>query len=186
VKGGVKIASLTEGGAAEKAGLKVGDIIVEFAGVAIRETPDLQRRVASVTPGKPTDVTVLREGQRTSLRVTIGEMPSDEPIASATPDEGWGLRVEAVGADLAQRLPTQSSAGALIVDVFAGSPAEAAGLRRGDIVLELDGRPVDTPAALVRELAQVKPGGTVRLYVHRPGAEGVRHFVMLERREREP
>lgn len=183
---GVLVGGVMPGGPAEAAGLKAGDIIVEFAGVAIRETPDLQRRVASVTPGKPTDVTVLREGQRTSLRVTIGEMPSDEPVASATPDEGWGLRVESVGPDLAQRLPTQSSVGALVVDVFAASPAEAAGLRRGDIILELDGRPVDNPAALVRELGQVKPGDAVRLYVHRPGAETARHFVMLERREREP
>jgi serine protease Do len=185
-RAGVLFGGVMPAGPAEAAGLRIGDIIVEFGGVAIRETPDLQRRVASITPGQPTDLTVLREGQRVSLRVTIGEMPSDDPVAATAPDEGWGLRVESVGPELAQRLPTQSTIGALVVDVYSGSPAEAAGLRRGDILLELDGRPLDNPAALVRELAQVQPGQAVRLYVHRQGADGSRHFVMLERRERQP
>jgi serine protease Do len=154
--------------------------------VSIKETPDLQRRVASVTPGHPTDVTILREGQRLSLRVTVGEMPADDTVASATPDETWGLRVDVVSPELAQRLPAQSGPGIVVVDVFSGSPADVAGLRRGDVILELDGRPLNDPAAFVKELAQIKPGQAVRLYVHRPAGDGSRHFVMLERREPEP
>jgi serine protease Do/serine protease DegQ len=179
-RAGVLVGGVMPGGPAETAGLRVGDIVVEFDGAQIRETPDLQRRVASVSPGRPLDVVVVREGQRVPVRVTVGEMPSDDVVTAATPDEGWGLRVDTIQPEVAQRLPAQVSGGVAIVDVFSGSAAEAAGLRRGDIIVDVDGRPVDDPAALVRELARVPAGTAVRLYVHRPGGEG-RHFVMLER-----
>ena len=183
---GVLVGGVMPGGPADAAGIRIGDIIVDFDGMPIKETPDLQRRVAGIAPGRPTGLVVLREGQRVTLRVAIGEMPSDEPVAATAPDESWGLRIEPVSPEIAQRLPSQASAGVAVVDVYSGSPAEAAGLRRGDIILEIDGRPLDAPATLVRDLEKVKPGDAVRLYIHRPGAEGGRQFVVLERREREP
>jgi S1-C subfamily serine protease len=73
-----------------------------------------------------------------------------------------------------------------VADVTTGGAAEAAGLRRGDVILEMDGRPVTDPQAFSRELGAVAPGQAVRVYIHRPGGEGNRQFVMLERREREP
>ena len=183
---GVLVGGVMPGGPAETAGLRIGDIIVEFDGMPIRETPDLQRRVASVAPGRPTDLVVLRDGQRVPLRAAIGEMPSDDPVVATALDDIWGFRVEPVPPEIAQRMPPQSSVGVAVVDVDSGSPAEAAGLRRGDIILEIDGRALDTPAALVRDLAQIKPGGSVRLYIHRSGGDSGRQFVMLERKERQP
>jgi len=183
---GVIVANVMPGGPADAAGLRGGDIVLEFGGTPIRETPDLQRRVAGVTPGQVVDLKVLRDGQRVTLKVTVGEMPSDEPIASVTPDSSWGLRIEPVPPELAQRPPSQNGAGVLVADVATGGAAEAAGLRRGDVIMEIDGRPIDDPAGLVRELDALTKGQSVRVYIYRPGAEGGRHFVMLERRESEP
>src|SRR5687768_124208 len=115
---GVLVGGVMPGGPAESAGLRIGDIIVEFDGTPIKETPDLQRRVASVAPGRPTDLVILRDGGRVPLRVAVGEMPSDEPIAATTLDDSWGLRVEPVAPEIAQRLPAQSSAGVAVVDVY--------------------------------------------------------------------
>ncbi|MBI1734973.1 MAG: Do family serine endopeptidase [Candidatus Rokubacteria bacterium] len=180
---GVLVANVMPGGPAESAGVKIGDVIVEFGGAPIRETPDLQRRVASVTPGQPTEMKVIREGQPTTLRVTVGEMPSDEPVAAAdTTDEQWGLRIEPIPAELPQSLPTPGAGGVVVAEVAAGSPAEAAGLKRGDVILEIAGKPIPDAAAFTRELAAVPPDQGVRVYIHRPGGEGLRQFVMLERR----
>jgi S1-C subfamily serine protease len=180
---GVLVANVMPGGPAETAGIKIGDVIVEFGGAAIRETPDLQRRVAAVTPGQPTEMKVFREGQPTTLRVTVGEMPTDEPVAAAeATDEQWGLRIEPVPAELAQAVPTPGGGGVVVVDVASGSPAEAAGLKRGDVILEIGGKPIPDADAFTRELAAVPPGQAVRVYIHRPGGEGSRQFVMLERR----
>ena len=183
---GVIVANVMPGGPADAAGLKGGDIVLEFGGTPIRETPDLQRRVAGVPPGQVVDLNVLRDSQRLTLKVTVGEMPSDEPIASASPDSSWGMRVEPVPPELAQRLPAQNGTGVIVADVATGGAADAAGLKRGDVIIEIDGRPIDDPAGLVRELNALNKGQAVRVYIYRPGVEGGRHFVMLERRENQP
>ena len=184
---GVLVANVMPGGPAETAGVKIGDVIVEFGGAPIRETPDLQRRVASVTPGQPSEMKVIREGKPTTLRVTVGEMPSDEPVAAAdTTDDQWGLRIEPIPAELAQTLPTPAAGGVVVAEVAPGSSAEAAGIKRGDVILEIGGKAIPNAAAFARELAAVPQGQAVRVYIHRPGGEGTRQFVMLERRAEKP
>ena len=71
--------------------------------------------------------------------------------------------------------------GVVVTDVQAGSAAEKAGLRRGDVVLEIAGRPVRDVAAFYRELGVVKPGDSVRVYLSRPGRDAAKHFIVLER-----
>ena len=184
---GVLIANVMPSGPAEAAGVKIGDVIVEFGGAAIKESPDLQRRVAAITPGQQIEVKVVREGNPVHLRVTVGEMPSDEPAAAAESiDERWGLRVEPVAPDVMQRVPNPHLAGVVVAEITAGGPADVAGLRRGDIILDVAGRPVPDAATFARELEAVPLGQAVRCYVYRPTGEGSRQFVMLERREPKP
>ena len=184
---GVLVADIMAGGPAEGSGLKPGDIIVEFGGAGIKELPELQRRVAAVTPGEQVDVSVVREGKRVPLRITVGEMPTDDPVAAAEPlDDQWGLRVEPVTAEMARRLQLPRATGVVAADVASGGAADRAGLRRGDIILDLDGRPITDAVSFTRHLETLKAGQSVRLYLHRPGGEGSRHFVMLERRSAEP
>jgi serine protease Do len=184
---GVLVANVMPSGPAEAAGMKIGDVIVDFGGAPIKESPDLQRRVAAITPGQQIEIKVVREGKPLPLRVTVGEMPSDEPVAAVESlDEGWGLRVEPVAPDVMQRIPNAHIAGVVVTEVASGGPADAAGLRRGDIILDVAGQPVPDPATLVRALEAVQPGQSVRVYVFHPTGEGSRQFVMLERREPKP
>jgi Do/DeqQ family serine protease len=185
---GVLVADVMPGGPAAAAGVRSGDIIVEFGGVPIKETPDLQRRVAAVPPGQQEAMKVLREGKPVTLTVRVGEMPSDDTAAVTDPtDERWGLRVEPTTGESARRLDVPSPRGVIVVDVAPGSPAEAAGLRRGDVVIEVNGQAVADPAAFYKQLGETTAREPVRLYIHRPdGREGTRHFVMLERRESRP
>jgi serine protease Do len=181
---GVLVAQVMEGSPAEASGLKPGDVIVGFGGATIRETPELQRRVAAISPGQQIEVTVKRDGQTVPVMVTVGEMPSDEPVAAADPaDESWGLVVEPLPRDLAQRFGIART-GVLITDVSPGSPADRAGLRRGDVVTEVEGAPIPDVGTLYRELATVKE--SARLYVYRHGVEATRQFVMVERPPKQP
>src|SRR5713226_9702342 len=129
---GVLVADVMKGGPAEAAGVRPGDVIVELNGGAIKEVPELQRRVAAVAPGQPVRLKVIRDRKPVRLSVKIGEMPADEPApAAVVPDEeGWGLRVEPLSADMAQRLNLPVAQGLLVTDVAPGGPADRAGVRR--------------------------------------------------------
>jgi Do/DeqQ family serine protease len=183
---GVLVADVMKGGPAEAAGLRPGDVIVELGGTKIREVPDLQRRVAAVAPGQTVAVGVVRDRTPQRLEVRIGEMPAEEPqVAAVDPEpEGFGLQIEALAPDSAERLGLPFSQGLLVTDVATGGPADRAGLRRGDIILEVDRQPVHDAPSLQKALAAVPAGRSVLVWVHRPGGGGRTQYLVLEREGR--
>ncbi|MBI1847575.1 MAG: DegQ family serine endoprotease, partial [Candidatus Rokubacteria bacterium] len=165
---GILVADVMKGGPAEAAGLKPGDVIVEFASAPVREVPELQRAVAGVAPGRPVSVVVVREGKRVSVTVTLGEMPSEEAAAPASTDEQqerWGMAVDALTDEIARRFDLSTGRGVVVSQVAPGSPADRAGLRRGDVILEVDKKPVADPEALFRLLDALAPGASAPVYV---------------------
>ena len=186
VKEGVLVAEVMKGGPAEAAGVRQGDVIVELNGAPIKEVPELQRRVAAVAPGQPVKLKVIRDRKPVTLAVTVSEMPGDEPVLAGAPDdESWGLSVEPLTGEAALQLNLGISGGLLVTDVVAGSPGDRAGLRRGDVIVELGKKPVADPPALYRTLAQLKPGDRVLVLIHRPASGGRAEYLVMER-SREP
>jgi len=177
---GVLVADVMKGGPAETAGLRAGDIVVELNGMRIREVPDLQRRVAGVAPGERVRVVVLRDGARQPVTVTIAEMPTEEPLAALAGAEGFGMQVEPLSPGAAERLNLSVSQGVLVVEVAGGGPADRAGLRRGDVILELGRQPVSDAQSFGQALAALAPGETALIYVHR-SADGGNQYVVLDR-----
>jgi len=181
-RGGVLVADVMKDGPAAGAGMKSGDVIVEFEGGPIREVPELQRRVASVAPGQRVRLTVLRDKKPVKLEVKIGEMPSDEPAPAAGLDEeGWGLVVEPLTGEAALRLNLPVSHGLLVTDVAPGGPAARAGLRHGDVILEAARTPVAEPGELFQALGRLKPGERILIYVHRPAGGGRGEYLVMQR-----
>src|SRR5687767_13051784 len=180
---GVLVADVIKGGPAEKAGVRPGDVVVEFNGGKIKEVPDLQRRVAGVTPGETVKLTVVRDKQTVVVSVAIGEMPAEDTAVAAVEreTEGLGMQVEALAPDAAERLGLPFSQGLIVTDVAGGGPADRAGLRRGDVILEVDRRPVTDLAALRRALSAAPADKAVLLYLHRPGGGGRNQYMVLER-----
>ena len=182
--GGVLVAEVMKGSPADTAGLRAGDIVVELGGSAIKEVPDLQRRVAAVKPGQTMKLSVIRERKPMSFSVKMGEMPSDEPVVAEGPaTDEWGMSVESLTGDAALRLDLPVNRGLLVTDVQPGSPAEKAGLRRGDVILEFARRPADDPASLHKALGALKPGESLLIYVHRAGGSGggANQYLVMER-----
>jgi serine protease Do len=161
-------------------GIERGDVIVEFDGQAIDEWRDLPLVVAQAPVEKDARVVVLREGKRKELRVRIGRLPDEEVVAAnEAPEEGagaFGLRLQDLTPALAEQLGLSETEGVLVADVDPDGPAAEAGIRRGDLVVEIDRRPVDSAEALANALGKTKKSA---LLLVRRGENTL--YVALER-----
>lgn len=142
VKEGVLVEEVREGSPAQVSGMEAGDVIVEYDGKRTESIPELQRVVAETSPGEEVKVVIVRDGKKKEIQVEIGEMP--EEIASVGVEEeprekGWlGLRVASLSGEEARTFGVEAEAGVVIVEVEFGSPGDDAGIRPGDVVLQID------------------------------------------------
>ena len=175
---GVLVSDVMKDSPAEAGGLKSGDIITEFGGVSIKDVTDLQKRVAAVEPGRPSPMTVIRDKAPTTLTIKIGEQPGEETVAAVAPkEEMLGLKVEALTPESAQRFKLTAKAGVLVTDVAAGSSGDAAGIKPGDAILEVNRQAVSDVEQFKRIIAAAKPGDPVPVYLQRGG--GRNEYVVL-------
>ncbi|MFQ5899428.1 MAG: DegQ family serine endoprotease [Candidatus Methylomirabilia bacterium] len=178
-RSGVLVADVMEGSPAADAGLKAGDIITEFAGERIREVTDLQKQVAATPPGERAVLTVMRDKKRSRLTVAVGEMPEEGTVvAAAEGKEDWGLTVTPLTPELAARHELTAKRGVVVTEVEVASPADKAGIRPGDAILEINREPVADVEALRAAIAKVKPGQRVPVYLQRAG--GRNQYVVVE------
>ncbi len=168
-KEGALISQVFEGSPAEKAGLKVGDIVVEIDGKKIKNSQDVVREVLKKKVGQKIELDVIREGKRIKVEVTTAEMPPEagERRAPSEKKEWFGLRVTAVTPDIAKELGLPRPEGVVIENVEAGSVGQDAGLRRGDVILEVNRQKVRDESDYRTLMEKTKPEQTVLLLVRR-------------------
>ena len=174
---GVLVADVMKNSPAEGAGLKAGDIIVEFNGAPIKNVTELQKRVAAVEPGRATPLVVIRDKVSMPLSVKIGEQPSDEAMAQQPAGETLGLAVEPLTEEATQRFRLTARSGVVVTDVEPGSSGDQAGIHAGDAILEINRQPVKDVDSFRRIMSSVKPGDVVRVYLQRGG--GRNEYVVL-------
>jgi serine protease Do len=144
---GALVSSVIPGDPAEKAGINAGDIIVEFDGKTIDNVNDLPRTVAATPLGKKAEVKVIRNGEEKTLFVEIAEKREAGEEAPVREELGkvekmLGLTVQSLTPEIAERLGIEDTEGVLVSSVKQGSPAAEAGIRRGDVIRELNRKPV--------------------------------------------
>ncbi len=175
---GALIAEVTPGGPAEKAGLRSGDVITGFNGQTVTDSTQLRNMVAAAAPGTAVRLDVLRDGKPMTLTATLGERPAPQANRSlrAPREPGppaasrLGLKIQTLTPDIANQLQLKGiTAGALIVDVAGGSPADQAGLTKGDVVVEVNKTPVRTADDFVKAVQGLRSGTMAALLVHRDG-----------------
>jgi len=170
---GALVADAEKGGPADNAEIKGGDIITTFDGKEITKMSDLPLMVAETEVGKKVLVSVIRDGNEKEFTVTIGELKEKE--AAAAPGEeqsNLGLTAEQITPDLARRYGLSEDEGILITQVEPGSPADDAGVKRGDIVKEIDRKPVKTMSQYLKALGKRKTGENI-LYLIKRGRNSI-------------
>jgi len=171
---GSLVADVTPGGPADKAGIKRGDVIIEFNGKKVENSTQLRNMVAEIAPGKSVDMTLIRNGKEVSAKVRLGERPKG-PEEAAPPERQpeeqtsrkLGVNIQTLTPDLAEQLGYKNAKGVVITDVEPGSPADEAGLQRGDLIQEVNRKEVQTIQDFEKQLRGLKSGDAVALLVRR-------------------
>jgi len=172
---GALVADVSADGPAARAGLESGDVIVEFNGKKVEDPSALARAVAVAKPGETSKLTVWRDRQQTTVEVKLGEMPAERTAAAPSERGGgrgaspFGLTVQPVTPEIARQLELKNPAGVVVTRVEPSSPAEAAGLQRGDVIVEVDKKPVKSMEDFEKLAAQVA-GKQVLMRVQREGS----------------
>jgi serine protease Do len=177
---GALISQVTSGSPAEKAGLKVEDVVIAADGREIVDNGDLSRYVAGQPPGKTVKLDLLRDGQPQAVSVTLGTFPDDPAESRAEEEESnkLGMTLRDLTPEMAERLDLpRGSRGVVVMDAEAGEAAEQAGLQRGDIIVSVNGAPVEGVASFNKLIDAARADGVARLRVRNSG--GYR-FVVLK------
>ena len=182
--GGAEVLSVDPGPAAD-AGIRAGDVIIEFNGKPVKDNSELVSMVTRTVPGTTVPVKIVRNRKISTVNVKVAELKLDEEAparAAAAPREdreaprttSFGMTIQPVAPRDAARLqmPQGTTAGAMVVDVAGFGPAAQAGISEGDVISAIQGQPMRTVDEVSAALDAVPAGRTARLTVWRPGRGG--------------
>jgi serine protease Do len=161
-----------------KAGLKTGDVITQLDGQKVTDAGQLQVEVGQKQPGTKIELGVIRNGKNETVPVTLEAMGKKNGESSASAANGkprWGLGLENLTPDAREQLQVpQSVHGALVGQVTPGSPADNAGLQRGDIILEVNRKPVRNADEAAQDLKSIPAGQDALVLVYSDGGNTFR------------
>jgi len=166
---GALVAYVQPGSPGERAGIKTGDVIVEFNGHQIASLHDLPRLVANTPPGRNAGVRLIRQGRERALRVQISDTPKEliRKSEPGVPAEELGLRVQEQKRDTPQELGSTNSPAVVVADVEEGSPADESGMSRGDVILEVNRQQVVNVQDFQAALGDSANGKSVLMLIRR-------------------
>ncbi|MFQ5896155.1 MAG: Do family serine endopeptidase [Nitrospinota bacterium] len=167
---GAQVTDVTQGGPAYRAGIRRDDVILEFNGKRIENWEALPRMVAATRPGTMARVKVVRDGKTLDLTVRVGPLETYASKPSPPSEHSLGLSVAALTPELARELGIEAAGkGVAVTWVEKGEPADRAGIRRGDIVAEVNRAPIRTLGDYLRALEKAKGEKSILFVVKRGG-----------------
>ncbi|MEN6576826.1 MAG: Do family serine endopeptidase [Phycisphaerales bacterium] len=165
---GAMVTQVVEGSPAEKAGIKVDDIVVELQGEPVVGATELMNKIAMQKPGTEVDLTILRDGKRKKFSVTLDTRPDSASLASggeSKAQEQVGVFVQTLTRELAERLGYDGLSGVVVIEVEAGSPADEQEIQPGDLIMEVNRQPVRNIRQWNEALAKAAEKGKVLLRI---------------------
>ncbi len=177
VQNGALITEVVDNSPAAKAGMQVGDVVTSFDGKPISDDVTLRQLAAHTVPGTTVPVDVRRNGQNVTLQMTVGSLPDTmdaqaQPQAQGKARGKLGVEIGDVSDPTVRQqfgYKPDVKSGAVIVQVYPNSPAMQAGLQPGDIVINLNGKPIATAQQFSDAIANLPSGSKVILIVKRYG-----------------
>jgi serine protease Do len=162
------VTEVTENSPAAEAGIKVGDVIVEFNNKALTKNPDLRTMIADTGPGQKITLKIVREKLERIVSIRIGELPDEDGSQQVeVRDAELGLRVQRITPETSRRLALSSVKGVLVLEVQSGSPADQVGIEPADVIREVNQRPVNNVKDFERAVRQGRRGDRILLLVQR-------------------
>jgi len=178
--GGVLIGDVSANTPAANAGLKKGDVIVKLNGQAESDSNDLRNTISQMSPGTQVKLDIWRDGKVQPFTVTLGELPKDKETTESSDDssgEIQGIDVQDLTPEISQQLNLPSGThGVVVTSVDPASAAAAAGINRGDLIQEINHKPV-TSASQYKQLMSGASGQPILLLINRGG---ITSFVVVE------
>jgi len=165
---GVAVTEVIEGTAAEKAGMKRYDVVVEFNGEKVEKVNEFRSRVAMLKPGTKVEIVVVRNGKRKTLNAELGES-STELQNAKTPlkaIEQLGLTVQNLTDDLAKRYGYEDQEGVIVTQVEPGSEAAGKGIKPGMLIMEVDRKPVRNTKDFDQAIEKAAEAGKVLFLIN--------------------
>jgi serine protease Do len=181
-RAGALVSSVASGSAAEKGGLRPGDVILEYNGRAVATTSELVKMVTGTKPGSSVPVRIVRDRSEQTLTVVVDELDLEAEQgrqarggAPATPEQqgtdSFGLTLGNLTPQQARQLQLPSGrSGAVVTDVVPNGPAGGV-LRQGDVILSINRQPVSNATEAGRLFQQVQSGRLAQILVWRDGGE---------------
>ncbi|MBX9722386.1 MAG: PDZ domain-containing protein, partial [Candidatus Obscuribacterales bacterium] len=171
---GALISDVKEASPADLAGLKQGDVVIEYQGAKVEDGVALQRLVTRTAVGAKVLIKVIRDGREHEVTIRVSEQPSEEHIAKVDVGDGddvlAGLSVEDLDQDTARALGVKGKAqGVVVTKVQPDSQAEKAGLMQGDVIQAINRQPVKSVRDFAKVSANMKKGEQVLLLILRQG-----------------
>jgi serine protease Do len=178
---GVLIGDVVEDSPAHEAGLKSGDIVVEYNGQSMESANELRNAVASTEPGSRATMEIFRDGQRRTLNVDIAQLDQDKVAATLGGTTGesasdLGMTVEALTPQMASQLGLEGATGVVVSQVEPGSLAAQVGLERGDLVVSVGDQEIQSVSDFQEAMSKQDIKQGVRFQVMR---EGVKRFLFI-------
>lgn len=144
---GSLVARVVEGGPADKAGIEPGDVITAVNKQTVRNDSEAINTIGLMAPGSPVTISIIRNGKSKDLSAKIGEFPQETQLAKAKEmskdDAPFGLSLQKLTPELRERYRIDSKQGLLVADVATGSEAERVELQPGDLIIAVNGKPVN-------------------------------------------
>lgn len=177
---GAVVTSVESGSPAAKGGLKIGDVITQLNGKKVTDAGELQMEVGQKTPGTTIKLEVVREGKSVSVPVTLEAMGSRDKQGNEVSenDHGkmhWGVGLGDITPDIREQLQAPKDLhGAVIEQVQPGSPADNAGLQRGDVIVQVNRHDVQSASDVQQALGSVPKGKDALILVWSNGGNTFR------------
>jgi serine protease Do len=179
---GALVAEPQAGGPAEKAGIRAGDVITAVNGEPVKNARELARRIGTMAPGATVKLSVLQKGAEKTVSITLGELPKTQEARASRRDsqEERGSDIGPLGLTLspAASVPGSGNEGVAVVNVDPAGVAAEHGLKAGDIILEVGGKAVSSPADVRTALRDARSQGKRAVLFRVKSDEGAR-FVAL-------
>ena len=177
---GALVAAAQKDSPAAAAGVKSGDVITSVDGETVADPHDLARRIAALGPKKMVKLGIVRNGSAMTMDVTLGTMPVDKSANAETrnSDDNGGSALAKLGLTLRA---AHGQDGVVVADVDPDGAAADKGLKQGDVILEVAGKPVNRPSEVVAAIDAAKSDGKKSVLVRVKSNDGERYLTLPAR-----